>query len=153
MSRASETRIIPVARIYTGVILISNNNEFILQRRDNKKSIVNPGLITPFGGSCKEGESTLDCAIREIYEELNYRLRPEKMVFLTHFVKQEHDGSYTFMYFYVYTEKVDVKALRLSEGAGIETIPLDLEVTGEKKFSIVCKKVMEEYKAARRKGI
>jgi 8-oxo-dGTP pyrophosphatase MutT (NUDIX family) len=59
---------------YSGVLLISKNNEFILQKRENKINISNPGLITTFGGVCKINESHRDCAVREIMEELCYHI-------------------------------------------------------------------------------
>ncbi len=142
----NETIIIPIARRYAGVVLVSTNNEFILQRRDNKKGIVNPGLITPFGGSCKSEEHTQNCAIREIQEELNYQLLPEKLSFLTHFLKQEKDGSYTYMHFYSYNEKIDAKRLNLSEGEGIELTPLEKDVSAIENYSAVCKRVINEFK-------
>jgi len=55
-------------------ILISNDNEFILQQRDNKSGIARPGIITNFGGSVEKGEKPINAIIREIQEELNINL-------------------------------------------------------------------------------
>ncbi|MFA5870404.1 MAG: NUDIX domain-containing protein [Candidatus Paceibacterota bacterium] len=55
-------------------ILISTDNEFILQQRDDKSDIARPGMITNFGGSVEKGEKPINAIIREIQEELSIKL-------------------------------------------------------------------------------
>ena len=55
-------------------ILISVDNEFILQQRDEGPTISRSGMITNFGGSVEEGEKPIDALIREIQEELSIKL-------------------------------------------------------------------------------
>jgi 8-oxo-dGTP pyrophosphatase MutT (NUDIX family) len=138
--------IIPVDRIYVGVVLISDQNEYILQKRDDKAGIVNPGLITPFGGSAKKDESLIGAAIREIEEELSLALVAESLKVLTYFLKTENDQSHTFMYFYYCMEKINVNTLILHEGKEISLFSIEDPIPPEQKLSIVCKDVIDEYK-------
>jgi 8-oxo-dGTP pyrophosphatase MutT (NUDIX family) len=57
------------------VFLTDQQGRFILQRRDNKPGIWNPGLLSVWGGAVEPGETVLEAAVREIWEETN--LRPQ----------------------------------------------------------------------------
>jgi 8-oxo-dGTP pyrophosphatase MutT (NUDIX family) len=57
-------------RRYAGVILLLPDRRVVLQRRDNHSPIVNPGLVSLFGGTVEAGESFGEAAIRELVEEL-----------------------------------------------------------------------------------
>ncbi len=52
------------------IILINDNNEFLLQFRDNKPNIVSPGEWALIGGGIKSGENILKGLEREIKEEI-----------------------------------------------------------------------------------
>lgn len=39
-----------------------------------------PGIRNGFGGKCEEGETTRECAIREVAEEVNIELKPEDLM-------------------------------------------------------------------------
>jgi 8-oxo-dGTP pyrophosphatase MutT (NUDIX family) len=143
MAEKPET-IIPVHLRYSGVVLISQKKQFILQRRDNKIDTVNPGLITTFGGTCKNHESEIDCAVREIFEELCYCLDRDKLKLFTHFIKTDGDGKYAYMKFYIYKTRIDAKQLRLTEGETIELVPIEMENRNLDDYSFVCKKIITE---------
>lgn len=55
---------------YVGALLITPNNEIIMQQRDDKPGIVNPGMITTFGGGVENGENINEAIKRELREEL-----------------------------------------------------------------------------------
>lgn len=61
------------------VILITTDNEFVLQKRDDRPDVIQAGKIGNFGGGLETGELPVDGAIREIREELGITLRPEKL--------------------------------------------------------------------------
>ena len=53
-------------------ILVTPNDEIIMQQRDNKPEIENPGMISFFGGGIENKETAEQAIIRELKEELNY---------------------------------------------------------------------------------
>ncbi len=50
--------------------IIVNKNRYLLQLRDDKKSIAYPNSWGFFGGAFKKKETPEKCIIRELYEEL-----------------------------------------------------------------------------------
>ena len=61
---------------YVGIILLGRSGDLLLQLRDNKSWIVNPGKVGTFGGGGHEGETPVDAVIREVKEETNIDLAP-----------------------------------------------------------------------------
>ena len=43
--------------LYSGVLLVAEDGELILQIRDDKPDITNPGRVSLFGGTAKGGET------------------------------------------------------------------------------------------------
>lgn len=60
--------------VITGIIQNSKNQILITRRNKNKK--VYPGLWECTGGSAKAEESSIEAAIREIYEEIGIEVKP-----------------------------------------------------------------------------
>ena len=58
---------------------VINDQKFYLLRYEQAETLFT-GTVK--GGCDKEGESPLDCAIRELYEEAGYIARPEDMISL-----------------------------------------------------------------------
>lgn len=56
-----------------GVVLLRSDRAALLQLRDDKPEITDPGLWVFPGGHCEPGESYPACAIREFLEETEYR--------------------------------------------------------------------------------
>ena len=56
----------------TAVYLLRDDGAALLQHRDDKPGISYPGLWTPPGGHCEDGESVEECARRELHEETGY---------------------------------------------------------------------------------
>jgi 8-oxo-dGTP diphosphatase len=59
--------------------LIDRNGKFLLQQRDDILNIVQPGKIGMFGGHREDGETFVECAIREIGEEVGLELEPPRL--------------------------------------------------------------------------
>lgn len=53
-------------------ILLDTSGNLLLQQRDDIPTILQPGKIGLFGGHCEDGETCLQCAAREIREEVSY---------------------------------------------------------------------------------
>jgi len=61
-----EKAIIPFMNANAEIILIRTDEALILQHRDDKPGITNPGFITSFGGGVEPGETPAQAALREI---------------------------------------------------------------------------------------
>jgi 8-oxo-dGTP pyrophosphatase MutT (NUDIX family) len=65
-------------RDFSAAILVDTAGRFLLQRRDDKPGIAHPGKVAFFGGGREEGESPLDCIVREIAEEIGMTVTAER---------------------------------------------------------------------------
>jgi len=83
--------IIDPEHIVCGVVLLRDDGAALLQLRDNKPDISDPGLWVFPGGHCNEGESLEECAWREFHEETNYRC--ERLRYLVDFLLGSDSGQ------------------------------------------------------------
>lgn len=121
MAALKVSQVEPVARYdrrYAGVVLISPDDLVLLQRRDNKPGIVNPGGLTLFGGTVDDGESYDDGALRELAEELDLTLDKADVRRIGFVDKTEEDTSITRCALYE-ARGINRSALRLREGKSI----------------------------------
>jgi 8-oxo-dGTP pyrophosphatase MutT (NUDIX family) len=61
-----------------GVVLLRDDGSALLQLRDNKPEINDPGMWVFPGGHCEPGETRESCAAREFFEETRYRCQALK---------------------------------------------------------------------------
>lgn len=61
-----------------GVMLQTQKGTYLFQERDDTAKM-HPGRITPFGGGVEAGEDALQCAIREMSEELHLTLDSQNL--------------------------------------------------------------------------
>ena len=66
----------------------------MLQRRDNKPEIRHPGMIGLFGGHRESGETSLECVVREVREEIGCFIPPEKFEPLASYRGMSASGAY-----------------------------------------------------------
>jgi 8-oxo-dGTP pyrophosphatase MutT (NUDIX family) len=71
-------------------ILISTDGHLLLQLRDNLPHISDPGKIGLFGGRREGDENFLDCAIREIHEEVGLYLPAERFELIASYFGPDH---------------------------------------------------------------
>ncbi len=76
MSAPASTRRIGCA------ILLDTSGNLLLQQRDDIPTILQPGKISLFGGHCENGETNLECAVREIAEELSHPVPADRFELL-----------------------------------------------------------------------
>jgi 8-oxo-dGTP diphosphatase len=69
----------------TGVIILDTFGRFLLQQRDDVAGITSPGKIGLFGGHLEDGETPLECIVREVHEETGRFIPAERF---------EHLGSF-----------------------------------------------------------
>ena len=65
-------------REVAAAILIDSAGRMLLQQRDNIPGILYPGMVGLFGGHREGTETFLECAVRELHEELSYFIPPER---------------------------------------------------------------------------
>ncbi len=113
-------------------ILITTENQLILQQRDDKPGITNPGLISLFGGTLMRGEEKLNGMYRELEEELTYDFHNNPVQFLTTLYKTKAlDGvDYTIHVFLV--KNVEIDELVLMEGKALIVDTLENLMVNEK---------------------
>jgi len=95
--------------------LIIYRDKFLLQKRDNKKSIYFPKLWGVFGGLIEKKENASTAIRREVYEELNLKLKFKK--FLEHDIFSKDFTPRRRRYFFF--SKIDkncIKKIILKEG-------------------------------------
>ena len=101
-------------RHYAGALLVDANGKLVVQKRDDKPGITNPGMVSLFGGTSHEGESPAETLRRELQEELELDINPDNILLQT--VKHENGINVACSIYLI--EGVDVDTLNLHEGAG-----------------------------------
>jgi 8-oxo-dGTP pyrophosphatase MutT (NUDIX family) len=126
------------------VILVRKDGSIILQIRDNKPGIANPGLITAFGGHIEPGEEPVDAALREINEETNLNLTKDRLEFfgLYHKTKAVHGEDWDVYYFIA--RGINEEGLEVYEGTGYTVVSNQAEIAAA-KASILVKQVLKDY--------
>ena len=82
----------PIREI-AAAILIDTNGRVLLQRRDDKPDILQPGKVAMFGGHREGDESFIDCVVREVAEEISCRVPAERFQHLLTLDGPDPDGS------------------------------------------------------------
>ena len=83
----------PRYREVAGAILIDTLGRFLLQQRDDKPGIVQPGKIGLFGGHREDGETFLECVVREVHEEISYFIPAQRFEHLASLDKADTEIS------------------------------------------------------------
>ena len=98
-----------------GVLLQTLDNTYLLQERDGNAKL-NPNRIAPFGGGIENGESVIQCAQREMLEELGLKIETSSLETVAIFPSHNQPGVYIHMFL---TRNVDLSSLELKEGKSI----------------------------------
>lgn len=83
--------------------ILQRNNRTLLQLREDRSDIKNPGLWHFIAGGVETGESPIAAAIRELYEELGVKLGHDKLKYfmsldLPRITERHHIFLVTFPY-------------------------------------------------------
>jgi 8-oxo-dGTP pyrophosphatase MutT (NUDIX family) len=119
---------------FAGAFIIDTQQNLILQLRDNKQGIRNPGAVSVFGGAVEAGETYVDGLVREIFEELALKVDRHDLAFLGSEQKVENDLS-TDCEFYV-LRNIDLSRCTVSEGCAITLAPA--EALGDARMTPIC---------------
>jgi 8-oxo-dGTP pyrophosphatase MutT (NUDIX family) len=108
---------------FAGVILLTNDGRFILQLRDDKPGIVDPGKLSIFAGRVEAGEDMLTAARRELFEETT--LRDVPLEFFQSFEKDPaRHGAPGICHIYV-AKDIDPAMVDVHEGQGYRLRSID----------------------------
>ncbi len=113
--------------ISTTAILVDSRGRFLLQHRDDKPEIINPGLWASFGGMLEPYETPEAGFLREVQEELGWQPATHTFYAAAPYTPQTGPGSdrRNSQLIYVYAAPVDVPftSLVLNEGQGMAFFP------------------------------
>lgn len=126
------------------VILRDADNNFVMQIRDNKPGISNPGQTTFFGGLVEASDTTLlDAAVRELHEEMSLVFNTDDLQYYKTYHKSiDVHGEDSYVTFFILTG-VDVTNIEVFEGQGFRIIPFDVD-TETIDFSILARQVIHD---------
>lgn len=111
-------------REVASAILIDSRGRFLLQQRDDVSGIAQPGKIGLFGGHREDGETYLECVVREIREEIGYFISPDRFHHLVTYQGTELDADGDTMTSEVFVVRdVPVEALNVTEGSLVVVEP------------------------------
>lgn len=131
-------------------ILIDTRGRFLLQQRDDVPGIVQPGKIGLFGGHREEGETFLQCVVREIHEETSFFIPPERFEHLVSYTGPEFEaeGDTVRGEFFV-ARDVPADEVIVTEGALLMVEPDNLALI-EHKFAPSVQFAMKAFSDSRR---
>lgn len=113
--------------ISTTAILVDAKGRFLLQHRDDRPDIINPGLWASFGGMLEPYETPEAGFLREVQEELGWQPASHAFFGAAPYTPQAGVGSDrpNSQLIYVYAAPVDVPftSLVLNEGQGMAYFP------------------------------
>ncbi len=128
--------------------LIIQNDEYVLQHRDEKPGIAEPGAYSLWGGMLESGELPMDGALRELKEETGLIVQPEQLAFLSEFTTTGK-GPKSFgepLQVYLYClELITEEIVESYEGQGIIRLPLHSGL--HPKLNDFAKEAIELYEA------
>lgn len=103
-------------------MIIKYDDFYLLQLRDNKSNIFFPNKFGLFGGAINKNETSRDCVLREIKEELNLNLKNNRISYITN-VSFEIKKKTINRYIYKATlNKKEFNSIKIREGQKVEKL-------------------------------
>ncbi|NOZ35287.1 MAG: NUDIX domain-containing protein [Chlorobi bacterium] len=127
---------------YSGVLLKTKSGSLIMQRRDNKKTIANPGKLSVFGGRREKNETALECAKRELKEETGITVDDNQFIPVGKYAYPIENNNWMLCSYYL-LENINVNDIKIKEGKNIE-IWKPLDAISQKDITTVPKLLIEK---------
>lgn len=99
-------------QIIAGVLLIQNN-QYVVQKRDNIPNIAEPGMLALWGGAAENDEAPTLAGVRELQEETGLRVDESDLTFVTHYETNGRSPEFI-------GKTIDVYIYALKVGADVE---------------------------------
>jgi 8-oxo-dGTP diphosphatase len=103
-------------RVFTAGLVVDGKGRFLLQHRDDRPSIINPGMWATFGGHLEPYETPEDGFLREMEEELVWRPAHHELAWV---FECDCHGPEHLVYDFAAPLDVPAAALELHEGQGM----------------------------------
>ena len=129
------------------IILIKSDGSIILQQRDDKPNITNPGYVSSFGGAIEEGESPHQAAYRELYEETSLRPPFESLKFFKQYTKSIDIHGEDREIYYFLLKDVSEEDFRVYEGQGYVVLKSENQMNTY-KITIMLQQALHDYYAS-----
>lgn len=131
----------------TAILIVRGDQEYVLQHRDDKPGIFDPGTYSPWGGGIEAGDvSYRAAAVRELKEEIGLSIDEADLIGLGQAIEPVHSparGSKKLRIHYFALEiPVDLDFV-VNEGQGKVSLPRPFE--GHPKASIVTRHAIGRY--------
>ena len=104
------------------IILLNKAGMFILQKRDDKPGIRNPGMLTAWGGAAEGDERPIDAAVREIKEETNLGPIAKDFQFFGEYKRGYKIDNKQVVNYVFLLSNIDELSLKVFEGQGYQII-------------------------------
>ena len=119
------------------IILINSKREFLLQLRDEKKSIPYPGYWSFFGGEIEKNESPLKAIKREVLEEIGINLKCSNIKKIQGIYVPKHYLNPHECFVHVFRSEIDLQPDRINLTEGQDARYFRLEELQEIKFPYI----------------
>jgi 8-oxo-dGTP pyrophosphatase MutT (NUDIX family) len=107
---------------WSGVLLITPDNEVIAMHRDDIPTIRDPGCFGIFGGAAEGDEMPIEAAMREIEEETNLKPKPEDFEFFKLYIQERDNLPKPAKLSVFVLRNIDPNTLVTHEGQGIKIL-------------------------------
>ena len=127
---------------YAGTILLTADNEIVLQLRDDNPAIVDPNCLSLFAGKMEKGETPDQAVRRTLYEETTLRPKAFRYLFTFQTDKIRHGRivkSHVYLVRSVVAADIDVHQ---GQGYRIIRTAADLELHD---FALISKDILRKY--------
>jgi 8-oxo-dGTP diphosphatase len=112
----------------SSALLIGVDGRLLFQQRDDLPHVFDPGSISLFGGRRERHETFLECAVREVHEEIGYYLPPERFGFLGGYRGPDPSRSTGILHGEIFVVRdVLTRCLAITEGSLRAVGPNELE--------------------------
>jgi len=128
---------------WAGALLITRSGEVILQKRDTRPDIINPGKIALFGGSLEESENIEDGLKREIKEEIGLDIVGFSFFGLYKKRRISH-GEDCDCYVYL-VGNINVGDINVKEGRGYVLVSAHDNYQTSEEYSLITRSVLDDY--------
>lgn len=109
-----------MAREGTQILMINARDEVLMYLRDDFPHISYPNMWAIPGGMLEAGETLHDCVIREIKEEMDIALDPDRVVHA-----MTHERDFGIEHSFAIRVELDIDAITLTEGQRLKWFTRD----------------------------
>ncbi|HRN17449.1 MAG TPA: NUDIX domain-containing protein [Trueperaceae bacterium] len=129
-------------RALAGAVLLHPDGRVLMQLRDDKPGIESPGQWSLFGGGLDEGETPEEGMLREVEEEIRFRVRHYRPLLV-------FDGWRGLYHIYLAAISEPLERLTLTEGSGFDywglaALEAEPKVSRLARLSLVALQALQE---------